>query len=287
MLGQPEARLRPIVSMGRVPARNTTLGGCGGGRSLSDGGGGGRWRKKVGRRAPAPAWVAPPQTSVALVPLPPAQALAALALPPPRRSAALLGFFTAHGGVAPSHLQPRRPRPTARCCVSTAGDAACPSGCALPPPAGGLPLQAALTPPAAACPGGRCWLPLVVGQRRPGGAATGQRRGDSGTKEGRQLGFGRSHRFIYVVLNGPVGLLGRRASPWAASCRLTSCRAGPALWAENEARPSPTSCSCRPGPEKIVLGSCSCRDKKLCYGLAHGPRAKWPSIPMISPLQGI
>jgi hypothetical protein len=81
-----------------------------------------------------------------------------------------------------------------------------------------------------------------------------------------------------VVLNGPLGLLGRRASPWAASCQLISCRAGPALWAENEAQPSPTSCSCRPGPEKIVLGSCSCQAKKSWYGLAHGPRAKWPSI---------
>jgi hypothetical protein len=81
-----------------------------------------------------------------------------------------------------------------------------------------------------------------------------------------------------VVLNGPVGLLGRRASPWAASCRMTSCRAGPALWAEDEAQPCPTLCSCRPGPEKIVLGSCSCRAKKSCYGLAHGPCAKWPSI---------
>jgi hypothetical protein len=81
-----------------------------------------------------------------------------------------------------------------------------------------------------------------------------------------------------VVLNGLVGLLGRRASLWAASCRLISCRAGLALWAENEAQPSPTSCSCRPGPENIVLGSCSCRAKKSCYGLAHGPRAKWPSI---------
>jgi hypothetical protein len=81
------------------------------------------------------------------------------------------------------------------------------------------------------------------------------------------------------MLNGPVGLLGRHASPWAASCRLISCRAGPALWAENEAQPNPTSCSCRPGPEKIVLGSCSCRaKKKSCYGLTHGPRAKWPSI---------
>jgi hypothetical protein len=125
----------------------------------------------------------------------------------------LLGFFTVHGGVAPSHLQPHRPRPTARCCVSKAGDAACPSGRALPPPAGGLPLRAALTPPAVACPGGRCWLPLAVGQRRPGGAAARQRRGDSGTKEGRQLGFGRSHRFIYrrakwaswavVLVHGP------------------------------------------------------------------------------------
>jgi hypothetical protein len=81
-----------------------------------------------------------------------------------------------------------------------------------------------------------------------------------------------------VVLNGLVGLLGRHASPWAASCRLISCRVGPALRTENEAQPSPTSCSCRPGPENIVLGSCSCRDKKSCYELAHGPRAKWPSI---------
>jgi hypothetical protein len=87
-----------------------------------------------------------------------------------------------------------------------------------------------------------------------------------------------------VVLNGPVGLLGRRASPWAASCRLISCRAGPALWADNEAQPSLTSCSCRPGPEKIVLGSCSCRAKKSCYGLAHGPRTKWSSIASAGPV---
>jgi hypothetical protein len=109
----------------------------------------------------------------------------------------LLGFFTAHDGVAPLHLQLRRSRPTTRCCVSTAGDAACSGGRAMAPPAGSLPLRAALAPPVTACPGGRCWIPLVVGQMRPGGAAAGQRRGSSGTKKGRQLGFGRSHRFIY------------------------------------------------------------------------------------------
>jgi hypothetical protein len=110
----------------------------------------------------------------------------------------LVGFFTAHSGAAPSHLQLRWPRPTARCCVSTVGDAACTGGRALPLPAGGLPLRTALASPAVACPGGRCWLPLAVGQRRPGGAAAGQRRGGGGTKKGRQLGFGRrSHRFIY------------------------------------------------------------------------------------------
>jgi hypothetical protein len=92
----------------------------------------------------------------------------------------LLGFFTAHGGAAPSHLQLRRPRPTTRCRVSTARDAACPGRRALAPLAGGLPLRAALTPPVAACPGGRCWLPLAVGQRRPGGVA------GSRTKGGRQ-----------------------------------------------------------------------------------------------------
>jgi hypothetical protein len=89
-----------------------------------------------------------------------------------------------------------------------------------------------------------------------------------------------------VVLNGSVGLLGRCASPWATLCRLISCRAGPALWAENEAQPSPTSCSCRPGPEKIVLDSCSCRAKKSCYGRAHGPRAKWPSITVVDGFRG-
>jgi hypothetical protein len=86
--GPARGTTRPIVLMGRVPARNTTSGGCGGGRSFSGGGGGGRWRRKVGRRAPTAAWAVPPQTSAALAPLPPAQALAALAPPPPRRSAA-------------------------------------------------------------------------------------------------------------------------------------------------------------------------------------------------------
>jgi hypothetical protein len=43
-------------------------------------------------------------------------------------------------------------------------------------------------------------------------------------------------------------------------------------------RTSPTSCSCRPKPNNIVLGSCSCRAKMSCFGLVHGPRAIWPSI---------
>jgi hypothetical protein len=81
-----------------------------------------------------------------------------------------------------------------------------------------------------------------------------------------------------VGLAGPVVLMGHRARVRAVSGRLFSCRAGSALWAENEAQPSPTSCSCQPRPEKIVLGPCSCRAKKSCFGPAHGPRAKWPSI---------
>jgi hypothetical protein len=46
---------------------------------------------------------------------------------------------------------------------------------------------------------------------------------------------------LHVELVGPVGLVG----PWAIvpahrapSGRLISCRAGPALWAENEAQPN-------------------------------------------------
>jgi hypothetical protein len=41
---------------------------------------------------------------------------------------------------------------------------------------------------------------------------------------------------------------------------------------------SPTSCSCRPRPDAIVLGLCSCRAKISCFGPAHGPRAKQSSI---------
>jgi hypothetical protein len=110
----------------------------------------------------------------------------------------LLGFFTAHGGAAPSHLQPplaathgevlcqhgwRRGLPRRACTASlgwwlaTAGGAGSPGRV--------LPWRAVLPP-------------LAVGQRRPGGAVAGQRRGDGGTKKGRQLGFERrSHRFIY------------------------------------------------------------------------------------------
>jgi hypothetical protein len=41
---------------------------------------------------------------------------------------------------------------------------------------------------------------------------------------------------------------------------------------------SPILCSHRPEPDNIVLGSCSCRAKKSCFGLTNKPRAKWPSI---------
>jgi hypothetical protein len=91
---------------------------------------------------------------------------------------------------------------------------------------------------------------------------------------------------------GQAGLwpLGGSQAGWASrahgpSCqgagrsgRLFSCRARLALWAQIEAQPSPTSCSCQPRPEKIMLGPCLCRAKKSCFGPAHGPRAKWPSI---------
>jgi hypothetical protein len=72
--------------------------------------------------------------------------------------------------------------------------------------------------------------------------------------------------------------IGPRADTWAASCLKFSCRAGLALWAEFAAQHSPMSCSCRPRPDSIVLGPCSCRAKKSCFGPAHGPRAFWPSI---------
>jgi hypothetical protein len=178
VLGQPEARLRPIVSMGRVPARNTTSGGCGGGRSLSGSGAGGRWRRKVGRRAPAAAWVAPPRTSVALAPLPPAQQLAALALPPPRRSTAparLLHCARRCRALAP-------PAPPA----ATHGAVLCQQGWQR-----GLPRRACT-----ASPGG--WLATAGGADSPGrglpwravlappsGGTEEARRGGSGTKEGR------------------------------------------------------------------------------------------------------
>jgi hypothetical protein len=185
MLGWPEARLRPIVPMGRVPARNTTSGGCGGGRSLSGGGGGDRWRRKVGRRAPAVAWAAPQRTSAALAPLPPAQALAALAPPPPRRSAAparLLHCTRRWCALAP-------PAPSA----ATHGAVLCQHGWRH-----GLPRRACTGSPGRGLP----WRAVLA---PPSGGTEESRRGGSGTKEGRrrdkegrELRFGRrSHRFIY------------------------------------------------------------------------------------------
>jgi hypothetical protein len=95
---------------------------------------------------------------------------------------------------------------------------------------------------------------------------------------------------LYVELVGPVGLVG----PWtivpahrAPSGRLISCRAGPTLSAENEAQPSLTSCSCQPRPEKIVLGSCSCRAKKSCWARARvGPKNRALGRPMGLVLNG-
>jgi hypothetical protein len=66
---------------------------------------------------------------------------------------------------------------------------------------------------------------------------------------------------------------GPRAGTWAASCQAISCRVGPTLLAEVAAQHSSTSCSCRPRPEKIMLGSCLCRAKLSCFGPAHGPHA--------------
>jgi hypothetical protein len=67
------------------------------------------------------------------------------------------------------HLQPRRPRPTTRCCISTARNAACPGGRLAAAggagsPGRGLPWQAVLAPPS-------------------GGTEEARRR-NSGTKEG-------------------------------------------------------------------------------------------------------
>jgi hypothetical protein len=269
VLGRPEAQLRPIVPMGRVPARNTTSGGCEAGRSLSGGGGGGRWRRKVGRRAPAAAWAAPPQTSMALAPLPPAQALAALAPPPSRWSAAPARLLhrarrgcalappappaASHSAVLCQHGW-RHGLPRRACTASPSRRLAAAGGAGSP--SRGLPWRATLAPPSSG-----------TEEARKGGSGT--KEGRRRDKEGRELGFGRrSHRFIYRRAKWASWAVGRRASPWAASCRLISCCAGPALWAENEAQPSPTSCSCRPGP------------KKSCWARARvGPKNRamgWP-----------
>jgi hypothetical protein len=41
-------------------------------------------------------------------------------------------------------------------------------------------------------------------------------------------------------------------------------------WADTAAQHSPTSCSCRPSTEIIVLGPCSCWAKISCFGTAIG-----------------
>jgi hypothetical protein len=225
--------------------------------------------------------VVPAHTPVAPAPLPSAHAVAALALPPPRRSAAparLLHCARRCRALAPSappvatHNAVLCQHGWRRGLLWRAGDGSPGRQLAAAGGAGspghGLPRRAVLDPPS----GG-------TNEARRGGSGT--KEGQQRDKEGEATGLGGATGLYTVVLNGPVGLLGRRASPWAVtSCRLISCRAGSALWAENEAQPSPTSCSCRLGPEKIVLGSCSCQAKISCYGLAHGPRAKWPSIPV-------
>jgi hypothetical protein len=109
---------------------------------------------------------------------------------------------------------------------------------------------------------------------------------DWGMETGRRLGLGVGSEcgwtggwlLLFIGPDGPVGLLGHRASPWATLRRHDSCRAGLAWWAEIAALHSPTSCSCRPRPEIIVLGSCSCRVKLSCFEQIHGPHAFWPTI---------
>jgi hypothetical protein len=111
--------------------------------------------------------------------------------------------------------------------------------------------------------------------------AGGGGRREEGGRRASWLGFGKSGAGLCMPVNlGQLGQSGfwARASTRATSCRLISCRARPALWAEVAAQHSPTSCSCRPRPEIIVLGPCSCRAKNSCFGPAHGPRAFWPSI---------
>jgi hypothetical protein len=83
---------------------------------------------------------------------------------------------------------------------------------------------------------------------------------------------------LFIGPDGPIGLSGHRASPWATSGQPDSCHAGLARWAKIAAQHSPSSCSCRPRPEIIVLGSCSCRAKLSCFEPAHGPRAFWLTI---------
>jgi hypothetical protein len=94
-----------------------------------------------------------------------------------------------------------------------------------------------------------------------------------------QLGFGSWRGYLFYESGRWASwVAGLHAGTWAASGQGVSCWAGLTLWAEIIAQHSPTSCSCRPRPEIIVLGSCSCRVKKSCFGPAHGPGAFWPSI---------
>jgi hypothetical protein len=122
----------------------------------------------------------------------------------------------------------------------------------------------------------RCSPPRVRAELRlrPAGAC-----GWNGKRLGMGLGVGVwpvGWLILFVGPDGPSGLLG--LVPAHASCWVFSCRVGPTLWAEIVAQHSPMSCSCRPRPEIIVLGSCSCRTKNSCFGPTHGPRAIWPSI---------
>jgi hypothetical protein len=77
------------------------------------------------------------------------------------------------------------------------------------------------------------------------------------------LGFRKKWRqLIYASELVPDGLLG------VVPFDFMSC--WPTLWAEVAAQHNPTSCSCRPRLEIIVLGSCLCRVKNSCFGQAMG-----------------
>jgi hypothetical protein len=101
---------------------------------------------------------------------------------------------------------------------------------------------------------------------KEGGGGETEEEGDGG-RLGR-LEFGGKHVALYV--NGPVGLLGRVPAHGPLCAGLFRVVPGGHGGLGKQPSTSPTTCSCQPRPEAIVLGPCSCRANISCFGLVLG-----------------